>query len=54
MTTLNTWDVVYLKLPVLPVVSFFPGDFRTVDELKKTVEENRKLGSYLLDAPIKN
>ena len=48
----NTWDVFYLKLPVLPVVSFFPGDFRTADEMKKTVEENRKLGSYHLDAPV--
>ncbi len=48
-SSINTWDVVFLKLPVFPVVSFFPGDFRTVDELKKTVEENRKLGSYHLD-----
>src|SRR5262245_22615353 len=24
----NAWDIVYLRLPVLPVVSFFPGDFR--------------------------
>lgn len=48
----NTWDVVYLKLPVLPVVSFLPGDFRTTEEMKETVEENRKLGSYYLDAPI--
>jgi len=45
----NAWDVVFLKLPVFPVVSFFPGDFRTVDEIKRTVEENRKLGSYHLD-----
>lgn len=52
LANFNTWDVIYLKLPVLPVVSFFPGDFRTVDEIKKTVEENSKLGSYLLDAPL--
>jgi len=49
---INTWDVVWLKLPVLPVVSPFPGDFRTVDEMNKTVEENRKLGSYHLDMPV--
>jgi hypothetical protein len=43
---------VYLKLPVFAVVSFFPGDFRTVNEMKKTAEENRKLSSYYLDMPI--
>jgi hypothetical protein len=47
----NAWDVVYKKLPVFPVVSFFPGDFRTVDEIKQTVEENRKLGSHHLNLP---
>jgi hypothetical protein len=52
MATYNTWDIFYLKLPVFPVVSFFPGDFRTVDEMKQTLEENQKLGSYLLDAPL--
>ena len=49
---INAWDIMYLKLPVFPVVSFFPGDFRTVDEMKKTVEENRKMGSYYLDMPV--
>ncbi len=48
----KTCDVFYLNLPVLPVVSFFPGDFRTVDEIKKDITENRKIGSYLLDPPI--
>jgi hypothetical protein len=47
----NAWDVVYKKLPVFPVVSFYPGDFRTVDEIKQTVEENRKLGSHHLNLP---
>jgi hypothetical protein len=37
------------EIAVFPVVSFFPGDFRTVNEMKKTAEENRKLGSYYLD-----
>jgi hypothetical protein len=36
----------------VPVVSFFPGDFRTVDELNKTVEENEQLGTYHLNAPL--
>jgi hypothetical protein len=48
----NAWEVEYLKLPVLPVVSYFPGDFRTVDEIKKTAEENERLGSYHLDVPM--
>jgi len=52
LANFNTWDVIYLKLPVLPVVSFFPGDFRTVDEMRQSVDENRKLGSYYFDAPI--
>jgi hypothetical protein len=52
LSKINTWDVVWLKLPVLPVVSFFPGDFRTVDEMKKQFEENTKLGSYHLDAAV--
>jgi hypothetical protein len=48
---INTWEVEYLKLPVLPVVSFFPGDFRTIPEINKTAEENKRLGSYHLDVP---
>jgi hypothetical protein len=55
---INAWEIEYLKLPVLPVVTFFPGDFRTVDEIKKTIEENKKagendvkLGAYYLDVP---
>jgi hypothetical protein len=50
-STINTWEVAWLKLPVFPVVSPLPGDFRTVDEINKTVEENRKLGNYYLDMP---
>jgi hypothetical protein len=49
---INAWEVEYLKLPVLPVVSYFPGDFRTVDEIKKTAEENKRLGSYHLDVQM--
>jgi len=46
---INAWEVEYLKLPVLPVVSYFPGDFRTVDEIKKTLEENKRFGNDNLD-----
>jgi hypothetical protein len=53
-STYRTWDILYLKMPVLPVVSYLPGDFRTVDELNKTAEENERLGSYYLDAPLKS
>lgn len=52
-SSINNWDVIWLRLPVLPVVSFFPGDFRTVAEINKTMQENRKLGSYHLDIPLK-
>jgi hypothetical protein len=48
----RTWDIVYLKLPVLPVVSFLPGDFRTIEELNRTAEENDRLGNYYLNTPI--
>jgi len=48
--TYKTWDIIYLKFPVLPVVSFLPGDFRTVDEMNKVAEENERLGSYYLNA----
>ena len=47
---ISSWGIEYLKLPVLPVVSFFPGDFRSVEEIKKDAEEHdKKLGSYYLD-----
>ena len=49
LSGVDSWDIEYLKLPVLPVVSFFSGDFRTVDEIKKTLVENQRLGSYFMD-----
>jgi hypothetical protein len=52
LSSINSWSIEYLKLPVLPVVSFFPGDFRTVDEIKSTMQTNEKLGSYHLNMPI--
>jgi hypothetical protein len=42
----GTW---FLKLPVLPVVSWLPGDFRTREELGKVMAENRVIGEYHLD-----
>jgi hypothetical protein len=45
-------QIVYLKLPVFPVVSWLPGDFRTADQINKTVAENKKLGSVHLDVPF--
>jgi len=45
----NAWDVVYLKMPVFPVVSCLPGDFRTVKEIAQTIGENKRLGSYHLN-----
>jgi hypothetical protein len=46
------WDIIYLKLPVFPVTTWLPGDFRTVDEVKRDVEENRKVGSIILGDKI--
>jgi hypothetical protein len=53
LSGIDTWDVEYLKLPVLPVVSFLPGDFRTIEEIKKSMAGPGKLGSYLLNAPLR-
>jgi hypothetical protein len=41
-------ETVYLQLPVLPVVSWLPGDFRTREEMEKERLENKKRGSMLL------
>ena len=48
----KTWDIVYLKLLVFPVTTWFPGDFRTVAGVLKDVEESRKVGSMLLGPEI--
>jgi hypothetical protein len=48
----SAWDIVYLKLPVFPVNTWFPGDFRTVDEVNRDAAENRRLGSIYLDQPM--
>jgi hypothetical protein len=44
----RTWEIVYLKLPVFPVATWLPGDFRTINEVNRDVEENRKVGSIFL------
>jgi hypothetical protein len=52
LSTIDRWDIEYLKMPVLPVVSFFPGDFRTVTEIRKSMTESQKLGSYFFNTPL--
>ena len=42
-------QTVFLKLPVLPIVSGAPGDFRTRDELNKQQQSGEKLGDIFLD-----
>lgn len=43
---------VYLRMPVMPVVSWLPGDFRTEGEIAKTVAANERVGRYNLDVPF--
>jgi len=45
-------EVMYPKLPVFPVVSWLPGDFRAAEEINKTVAENKMLGSYHLNPDL--
>jgi len=47
----HAWDIVYLLLPVLHVTTLLPGDFRTVDEVKRDFIENHKLGGLMLNTP---
>jgi hypothetical protein len=47
----RAWDIVYLKMPVLHVTSLLPGDFRTVDEVKRDVAMNEKTAAMLLQRP---
>ncbi len=36
----DDYEPLHLRLPVLPVVSYFPGDYRTQKQIDKAVEEN--------------
>ncbi|AIQ11357.1 hypothetical protein PDUR_04665 [Paenibacillus durus] len=36
----NYFDIFYLKLPILPVNYYMPGDFRTRDEIMNAYKEN--------------
>jgi hypothetical protein len=46
----SSWDIVYLRLPVLHVATVLPGDFRTVAQVKREFMENNKLGGMMLNA----
>jgi hypothetical protein len=46
--TYRAWDIVYLQMPVLHVTSMLPGDYRTVDEVKRDAVMNEKTGAMLL------
>jgi hypothetical protein len=37
----NEWISIFLNLPVLPVYTQIPGDYRGEEEVKTTIEENR-------------
>jgi hypothetical protein len=50
--TYRTWDIIYLQMPVLHVSTVLPGDFRSVDEVKRDLATNRKVGDMLLNAPM--
>jgi len=42
-------DGVFLRLPVLPVNTWLPGDFRSKEEIRKTVENKDVVGRVELD-----
>ncbi len=46
----NSWTTIPLKLPVLPTVSYLPGDYRTQAEIDKTIRET---GDWMNDQPIR-
>jgi hypothetical protein len=48
----KTWDVVYMKLPVFPVTTLLPGDFRSVAEVQRDLDEDKHLGRVHLNPPI--
>ena len=40
----HNWQTLFLKLPVLPIASVIPGDFRTPEQLAKAQKSGEKLG----------
>jgi hypothetical protein len=42
-------QTLFLKLPVLPVNTWLPGDFRTKKEIERTIQENKFEGRVELD-----
>lgn len=38
----NDYSEITLKLPVFPTISYFPGDYRTQEEIDRAVEANQK------------
>jgi hypothetical protein len=45
--TYRAWDIIYLKMPTLHVTTVLPGDFRSVEEVKRDVRDNRKVGDIV-------
>lgn len=45
----RSWDIVFLRLPVLHVTTVLPGDFRTVAEVRRDIVKNDRLGGMMLN-----
>jgi hypothetical protein len=43
-------ETIFLNLPVLPVNTWLPGDFRSKEEIRKTVKSNEVVGRVELGA----
>jgi hypothetical protein len=42
-------QTLFLDFPVLPVNTFLPGDYRTTDEISRTIRENKYEGRVEMD-----
>jgi len=42
-------ETIFMKMPVLQINTWLPGDFRSKEEIKKTVEANEVVGRVNLD-----
>jgi hypothetical protein len=47
----RSWDVVFLRLPVLHVTTVLPGDFRTATQVRQDIGKNDSLGGMMLKGP---